>query len=142
MSTAPVRPVAAVIAVVLRGSDVLLVRRSNPPDAGLWGFPGGKIEPGETLAEAALRELAEETGVSASPGAVMDALDVLDRDAAGALRHHYILVALVCPWLSGEPVAADDATDAGWFRLADLDPDDPRFSRDVVALARRAAGLP
>lgn len=139
--TAPTRPIAAVIAVVLRGPEVLLVRRINPPDAGLWGFPGGKIDPGETLAEAALRELGEETGVTATAGAVIDALDVLDHDAAGTLRHHFILIALACPWVRGEPVAADDASAAGWFRVADLDPDDPGFSRDVVALAHRAAGL-
>jgi len=135
------RPIAAVIAVVVRGRDVLLVRRINPPDAGLWGFPGGKIEPGETLADAAQRELLEETGVTASAGAVLDALDVLDRDAGGVLRHHFILVAVACQWRGGEPVAADDASDARWFDAADLDQDDPGFSSDVVALARRAAGL-
>lgn len=139
------RPVAAVIAVVLRGPasapEVLLVRRINPPDAGLWGFPGGKIEPGERLAEAALRELHEETGVLAEAGAVIDALEVLDRDGAGGLRHHYILVAVACHWRAGEPVAADDASDAGWFGVADLAAEDPRFSRDVVSLARRAARL-
>ncbi len=139
--TAPIRPIAAVIAVVLRGPEVLLVRRINPPDAGLWGFPGGKIEPGETLAQAALRELTEETGVMATAGAVIDALDVLDRDAAGVLRHHYILVAVACEWQAGEPVAADDASHAAWFTLASLDATDPAFSRDVVPLARRAAGL-
>ncbi len=132
-------PVVAVIAVVRREGEVLLVRRINPPGAGLWGFPGGRIEAGETLAEAALRELREETGVSARAGAVIDALDVLDRDAGGRLRHHFILVAIACDWLAGEPLAADDASDAAWFRVADLDPDDPGFSRDVSALARRAA---
>ncbi|WP_066818441.1 NUDIX hydrolase [Frigidibacter mobilis] len=141
MHHAPARPIAAVIAVVLRGLDVLLVRRINPPDAGLWGFPGGKIDPGETLADAALRELYEETGVRASACAVLDALDVLDRDASGVLRHHFILVAVACHWLGGEPLAADDASDAGWFSVMALDPDDPGFSSDVVALARRAAGL-
>lgn len=134
-------PVAAVIAVVRRQDEVLLVRRINPPDAGLWGFPGGRIEPGETLAEATLRELREETGVSATAGPVIDTLDVLDRGEDGTLRHHFILVAVACDWWAGEPVAADDASDAAWFRIADLDPDDPAFSRDVVTLARRAAQI-
>ncbi|MFX6119029.1 NUDIX domain-containing protein, partial [Acinetobacter baumannii] len=57
------RPIPATIAVVLRDDRVLLVRRANPPDAGRWGFPGGKIERGETIAEAAIRELMEETAV-------------------------------------------------------------------------------
>ena len=66
-SPAPVRPIAAVIGVVLRGGDVLPVRRANPPDAGKWGFPDGKIEPGEAVQAAAVREVAEETGIVARP---------------------------------------------------------------------------
>ena len=68
-------PIAAALAVVLRGERLLLVRRSHRPDAGRWGFPGGKIEPGETVIAAALRELAEETGVSAEPVEVMRTLE-------------------------------------------------------------------
>ncbi len=56
-------PVPAVIAVVVHDGQALLVRRANPPDAGLWGFPGGKIEFGETVKAAATRELLEETGI-------------------------------------------------------------------------------
>lgn len=100
--TAVARPVAAALAVVVRGRDVLLVRRSNRPDAGLWGFPGGKIEGGETIAEAALRELREETGVTAEAAGVVTALDALDRAPDGALRHHYVMVAVLCRWLCGE----------------------------------------
>ncbi|MEN7538812.1 NUDIX domain-containing protein, partial [Aurantiacibacter flavus] len=61
MTEGPQRPIAATIAVVLREGQVLLVRRANPPDAGRWGFPGGKIETGETIEQAAIRELYEET---------------------------------------------------------------------------------
>jgi len=57
-NAAPLRPVPAVIGIVLRERDVLLVRRANPPDAGCWGFPGGKIEPREPLAEAVVRDVA------------------------------------------------------------------------------------
>lgn len=138
-SPLPNRPIAAILAVVVRDGDVLLVRRANPPDAGLWGFPGGKIERGETLQDAALRELKEETGVSARVLRVFGALDALDRGDDEALRHHFILITALCQWTQGEPVAADDALDARWIaldRLAELP-----LSRDVAEVAAQAAAL-
>lgn len=126
------RPLPAVLAIVIRGAEVLLVRRANPPDAGLWGFPGGKLDWGETLAEATLRELAEETGVQARYTGVLTALDVI------APPFHYVLIASRCDWISGEPIAADDALDAAWVPLADL-PGRGDLSRDVAWLAATAA---
>jgi len=127
--------------VVIRDGQVLLVRRANPPDAGLWGFPGGKIENGETLQQAALRELFEETGVEADEPRVFTALDAFEREGDGGLRRHFILIAALCRWRAGTPRAADDALDARWFDLARLTEDDPTLSRDVAALAARAANL-
>ena len=66
----PDRPIVGVLAVVLRDERALVVRRSNPPLAGRWGFPGGVLEFGETVAEGAMRELVEETGVVAEPSGV------------------------------------------------------------------------
>lgn len=132
------RPGCGALAVVVRQERVLLVRRLNPPDAGLWGFPGGRIEWGETSAEAALRELFEETGVEAQAVASLGALDALDRDADGAVRHHYVLVAVLCRWLCGEGVAADDAQDAAWRTYEEIVADEAAHSPDVAALARRA----
>jgi len=113
-------PVPAVLAVVARGERVLLVRRANPPDRGRWGFPGGRIEPGETLSAAALRELAEETGVVAEAGPVLTALDSIHPASSGGLAHHYVLVAVLCRWAAGEGAAADDALETGWFSLAEI----------------------
>jgi 8-oxo-dGTP diphosphatase len=107
-----VRPIAAVIAVVIRDGQVLLVRRRNPPDAGRWGFPGGKIEFGETIAGAAVRELLEETGVRGEAHHVFTAVDAVDRDGDGRAREHFILVAVLCRWIAGEPMAGDDALEA------------------------------
>ncbi|AOR66425.1 ADP-ribose pyrophosphatase [Burkholderia stabilis] len=135
---APVRPVPAVIGVVLRERDVLLVRRANPPDAGCWGFPGGKIEAGETVVEAAVREIAEETAIDVEALDVFTALDAFDHDAAGGLRQHYVLVAVLCRWLRGTPVAGDDALDARWFDLAELEQSDLPMSAGVRDVARRA----
>lgn len=132
------RPIPAVLAVLIRGEETLLVQRANPPDAGLWGFPGGKLDPGETLFAAAERELFEETGVRATAEHVLTALDALDHGPDGTLRHHYVLIAVLCRWQSGEPVAADDALAAAWVPLAALDTRED-LSRDVADLARQAA---
>jgi ADP-ribose pyrophosphatase YjhB (NUDIX family) len=135
---APARlPIAAAIAVVLRGDRLLLVRRSHRPDAGRWGFPGGKIEPGETVIAAALRELGEETGVAADAIEVLTALDVIRRD--GETLHHYVLVAVLCRCSRGEGIAASDAHETGWFDLPQIaalekSPDVERVAR--LAFAR------
>ncbi|MBO1906904.1 NUDIX hydrolase [Microvirga sp. 3-52] len=134
-------PIPAVIAVVVHEGRALLVRRANPPDAGLWGFPGGKIEFGETVKDAAIRELREETGVHAAAQDVLTALDVLVRDAGGDIRQHYILIAVQCRWIGGEPIAGDDALEARWFPIADLKPNTPAMSADVDVIARRAHEL-
>ena len=138
---AAARPIVATIATVFRDGHVLLVRRANPPDAGTWGFPGGKVELGEPLEKAALRELFEETGIEARAERVFTALDAFDRDEAGALRHHHVLVAVLCSWVSGEPVAGDDALEARWFPLHALEAGDLALSRDVAQLARQGAEI-
>lgn len=140
-SSAPPGPVAAVLAVVIRDAEVLLVRRANPPDVGKWGFPGGKIESGELIRDAALRELSEETGVRAEACEAFTAVDALDHDAAGGLRRHFVLIAVRCRWLSGDPQAADDALEARWFRLSDLDDRVLVTSLGVAEVARRASAL-
>ncbi|WP_367351892.1 NUDIX hydrolase [Achromobacter animicus] len=141
MTTPAPRPIAATIAAVVRDGHVLLVRRANPPDQDRWAFPGGKIDAGERLADAAARELLEETGVTAEPLHVFDAVDVFDRDDTGALRRHFILIAVLCRWVSGEPVAGDDARDARWVSLADLDAHALATSFGVAELAHKAAEL-
>jgi len=131
-------PRLGAIAVVLRGESVLLVRRGNPPDAGLWGYPGGHVEWGETALEAAARELLEETGVTATPRGYLTNLDI-HRGSEGVVLHHYLLAAVLCDYVDGTPHAADDALEAGWIhrdRLPDL-PSSPQV-RALYELAVRA----
>ena len=135
------RPIVAAIAVVIQDGRVLLVRRANPPDAGRWGFPGGKIEAGETIEQAAVRELFEETAIRAEARHVFTAVDAFDRSETGALRRHFVLVAVLCDWLSGVPAAADDALEARWFDLDALDDADLALSLDVARVARQAAAI-
>jgi 8-oxo-dGTP diphosphatase len=132
------RAVPAVIAVVPRGDEVLLVRRGHPPNAGAWGFPGGKIEFGETLRAAAERETFEETGVRCDALRVLDCVDAFaEESATGGRSWHYVLVAVLCAWRAGEPVAADDAAEARWAPMADLD-GWPGLIEDVARIARLA----
>lgn len=137
----PMRPIPAVLAVVIRDGQVLLIQRANPPDAGLWGFPGGKLEFGETLLAAAERELFEETGVRAVARRVFTALDAYGHDENGVMVQHFALIAVQCDWQAGDPVAADDALDARWVPVTDME-HWLQLSLDVAAVARQAASMP
>ena len=118
--TPPHLPRLGAIAVVLDAGNVLLVQRKKQPDAGLWGFPGGHVEPGETALAAAARELEEETGVIGRPLRYLTNLDIIRQDAQGHLQFHFLLAVVLCEYVSGTPVAADDVADAGWFTPAQL----------------------
>jgi 8-oxo-dGTP diphosphatase len=100
------RPLACVGVVCRRGDDVLLIKRGREPLKGKWSIPGGKIDFGETVRDAALRELKEETGVEAR---IIRLIDVVDSIIDG---HHFVLIDFEAEWMSGEPVADDDAAAA------------------------------
>lgn len=116
----PDRPIVAVLAVVLRDERALIVQRAQQPNAGRWGFPGGVLELGETVAEGAMRELLEETGIVAEPAGTLTVNDAISRDAEGRVQFHYTLIAVHGIWQSGEGVAADDAADVAWASRADI----------------------
>jgi ADP-ribose pyrophosphatase YjhB (NUDIX family) len=116
----PDRPIVGVLAVVLRGDRALVVRRANPPMPGRWGFPGGVLELGETVAQGAMRELFEETGVKAEAAGPLTVIDTIDRDAEGRGRYHYTLVAILGRWRSGEGVPGDDADEVAWLSRAEI----------------------
>jgi 8-oxo-dGTP diphosphatase len=113
-------PVPAAGVVCMRGDEVLLVRRANPPRMNDWSLPGGRIEWGERAAAAALRELAEETGVEAELLGLVEVADGLFGDGAVPERH-YVLIDYAARWRSGEPRAGDDAADAAFHPLDGLD---------------------
>lgn len=107
------------VSVAARNPDTgefLLVRRGRAPAKGLWAFPGGRLSFGETLAEAAARELREETGLSAQ-GIRFHALYELMSDGSDGDTPHHFVLAVHRAEADGEPVASDDADDAGWFSI-------------------------
>ena len=108
-------PRVGVSACVWRDGRILLVTRSKPPMLGAWGFPGGHVEWGETLKDAALRELLEETGTTATLDTLLDCRDVIRRNSAGAVEVHYAITVFAGHWTGGEAVAGDDAGEAQWF---------------------------
>lgn len=108
-------PKVGVIAIVWQQEQVLLVKRKHEPHAGHWGFPGGKLEWGETMAQGAARELLEETAIAANMDSPFACYDVLAKDAQGQLAHHYVMVAVRGHYVRGEAQAADDAEAVGWF---------------------------
>lgn len=121
----PARPLIGVSVALWRGEEVLLVRRAAPPLAGAWSLPGGLVEAGETLAEAARRELFEETGLECSAlHGPADWNEIILKDAAGAVERHYVIAAFCGRWQGGEAAAGDDARAVRWARpqmLPDLD---------------------
>ena len=116
----PDRPIVGVLAVVLRGERALVVRRANPPLPGRWGFPGGVLELGETVAQGAMRELVEETGVIAEAAGPLTVIDTIDHDPEGRVRFHYTLVAVIGRWQSGEGAPGDDADEVAWLTRSEI----------------------
>lgn len=136
------RPVLGALAVATRGDRVLLVQRGQEPDKGLWGYPGGKVEWGETIPQAALRELFEETGITATAGPQIGFTDVIQRQGDRVL-YHYFLVAVHCREPKGQAVAGDDAADARWVPFDDVLQGRLPMSADVdTVLERLLEGAP
>ncbi len=108
------RPIACTGAIVWRGDEVLLIRRGKAPRKGEWSIPGGRIEFGEMMRFAALREVREETGCEVE---IAGLCDVVDSVVEGI---HAVLIDFNARWVSGEPMAGDDADEAMFVKLEDV----------------------
>lgn len=116
----PESPQVGVGAIVFHQDRVLLIKRGRPPHAGQWAIPGGRIKLGESLQQAAEREILEETGIQIKAGKPVFAFDLLQHNNDGQCQLHYVIVDLAAEYLHGEPVAGDDAADARWVSAGEL----------------------
>jgi len=117
----PTRPIPGVAGIILDGNRVLLSVRGKPPSEGKWGLPGGAVEVGETVEEALVREIREETGVKVRLIRLITFLDSIHRDEDGRVRYHYVLFEYLCEYVSGEVSPSSDAPDARWVKFNELD---------------------
>ncbi|MBB3972567.1 NUDIX hydrolase [Hansschlegelia beijingensis] len=135
----PARPLLAASLACFRDGAVLLARRGRAPSQGLWSLPGGLVELGETAREAAARELLEETGVRAEVVGLADLVEVVRRDETGAVERHMAVLAYAGRWVSGEPVAGEEATEVAWLapeQVAGLE-----ATAGLAEVVRRAAEI-
>lgn len=113
----PKTPLIGVGAVVQRGKRILLIKRANEPARGLWSIPGGLVEVGETLKEAAKREVEEETGIKVEIGEFLDIIENIIRDRDGRVKFHYVLIDFRAKPVSedAELSPSSEALEARWF---------------------------
>ena len=121
--TYPTRPYLAVSAAIFRDGRVLIVRRARPPAHGLHTLPGGAVELGETLEEAVIREVREETGLAIAPLQLVGFREAIARDSAGRIERHFVILPFAARWIEGEISLSEELAEAHWRKpeeLADL----------------------
>jgi 8-oxo-dGTP diphosphatase len=111
----PDRPYLAVSAAIFRDGKVLLAKRARPPVTGVYTLPGGVVEIGETLAEAVVREVMEETALAIEPIALAGYRNVVVRDAEGRVQRHFVVLPFASRWLAGEFTPGEELAEGGWF---------------------------
>jgi 8-oxo-dGTP diphosphatase len=116
----PERPFLAVSAAIVRDGKVLLVRRAREPAVTLFSLPGGVVEVGETLTEAAIREVREETTLTIEPVALAGYREAITRDTAGRIERHFVILPFAARWIAGEPRLNEELSEARWLRPAEI----------------------
>ena len=115
----PTRPYLAVSAAIFREGRVLIVRRARPPSRGVYTLPGGGVELGETLEQAVIREVREETGLEIEPIELAGYRQMIVRDADGRIERHFVILPFAARWLEGEPRLNEELSEARWLRPAE-----------------------
>jgi 8-oxo-dGTP diphosphatase len=116
----PTRPYLAVSAAIFRAGRVLIVRRGTPPMQGIYTLPGGGVELGETLEQAVIREVREETGLAIEPIWLAGYRQVIARDADGRIERHFVILPFAAHYLAGEISLNSELAEAKWLLPAEL----------------------
>ena len=114
--TYPTRPYLAVSAAIFRDGRVLIVRRARPPAHGLYTLPGGGVELGETLEQAVMREVREETGLAIAPLGLVGFREAIARDATGRIERHFVILPFAARWIEGEIALSEELAEADWLK--------------------------
>jgi ADP-ribose pyrophosphatase YjhB (NUDIX family) len=116
----PEVPLVGIGAIIIEGDRVVLVKRAHPPIQGQWSIPGGVLEVGEMVREAAIREAREETGLMVEPGDLLGVYDRILRNVEKRVQYHYVLIDFLCRAVGGTLFAASDAAEVRWFSREEL----------------------
>lgn len=132
----PQTPLVGVGVIVKHAERILLVKRANEPKKGLWSIPGGRVRLGESVRQAAEREVWEECQINIRLKDVVSIVDLIDKDDNGSIKYHYVLIDFVADYEKGELKAASDALDAKWVTEEMMnDFDIPDITRKVIKKA-------
>jgi len=138
----PARPILAVGTIVVRDGCVLLARRGKPPGLGKWSVPGGAVDAGESLEDAARREIHEECGIEVELTDTIEVLQRVTRDDAQRVRFHYVIVDYVARWAAGEPRPSAEASEVRWVRPEEFEAlDMTPGTAEVIRRMLRKAGI-
>ena len=107
-------------AAIARDGKVLLVRRARPPANGLFSLPGGVVEVGETLHQALIREVREETGMAVEPLGLAGFREAIVRDPQNRVERHFVILPFAARWISGEPRLNEELSEALWVEPAEV----------------------
>ena len=116
----PTRPYLAVSAAIFRDGRVLIVRRARPPAHGIYTLPGGGVELGETLEEAVIREVREETALEIAPVGLAGYRQAIARDAKGDIERHFVILPFAARWIAGEVTLNEELAEAHWLLPGEL----------------------
>jgi len=135
----PEVPLVGVGSIIIKGDRVVLVKRAHPPIQGQWSIPGGVLEVGEFVREAAIREAREETGLVVEPGELLGVFDRVLRDSEKRVQYHYVLIDFLCKRVGGELLAASDAAEVRWFTLEELPA--LNLAEDTLEVIKKGFGI-
>lgn len=132
----PQTPLVGVGVVVRKDQHILLVKRAHEPKKGLWAIPGGLVQLGESIRQAASREVMEECSIQIQLQDVISVVDLIDKDEAGKVKFHFVLIDFLADYTAGELKPASDAAAGAWVSRAELDDYEiPEITRKVIAKA-------